>query len=66
MLDRRCGVADPTRRAIVAGWRAGEARVTESRRPFAISLNSVSKHVRMLERAKLVSRRSRGASTSSA
>ena len=39
----------------------GEARVTERlARPFAISLNSVSKHIRMLERAGLVRRRIEG------
>ena len=38
----------------------GEARVTDLARPFAISLNSVSKHIRMLERAHLVRRRRAG------
>ena len=38
----------------------GEARVTELARPFTISLNSVSKHIRMLERAQLVRRRRAG------
>jgi DNA-binding transcriptional ArsR family regulator len=50
-------LADPTRRAILQRLAAGEARVTELARPFAISLNSVSKHIRMLERAQLVRRR---------
>ena len=51
-------LADPTRRAILARLaQAGEARVTDVARPFAISLNSVSKHIRMLERAQLVRRR---------
>ena len=61
MLDETLqALADPTRRAIVARLAAGEARVTDVARPFAISLNSVSKHVRMLERARLVSRRVEG------
>lgn len=61
MLDETLqALADPTRRAIVARLAAGEARVTDVARPFAISLNSVSKHVRMLERAKLVRRRVEG------
>ena len=61
MLDAVMGaLADPTRRAIVARLAAGEARVTDVAKPFGISLNSVSKHVRMLERAKLVSRRIEG------
>lgn len=53
-------VADPTRRAILQRLAQGEARVTELARPFAISLNSVSKHIRVLERAQLVRRRRAG------
>lgn len=53
-------LADPTRRAILAKLSEGEARVTELAAPFSISLNSVSKHIRMLERAKLVTRSIRG------
>ena len=61
MLDATlAALADPTRRAILSRLAAGEARVTDVARPFAISLNSVSKHVRMLERAKLVQRRVEG------
>lgn len=50
-------LADPTRRAIVERLRRGEARVTELAEPFAMSLNAVSKHIRVLEQAKLVRRR---------
>jgi DNA-binding transcriptional ArsR family regulator len=50
-------LADPTRRAILARLARGEARVTDVAAPFAISLAAVSKHVRVLERAKLVRRR---------
>ena len=53
-------LADPTRRAILQRLSRGEARVTELARPFAISLNSVSKHIRALERADLVRRRRAG------
>jgi DNA-binding transcriptional ArsR family regulator len=53
-------LADPTRRAILQRLSQGEARVTDLARPFAISLNSVSKHIRMLERAHLVRRRRAG------
>ncbi|MBU1375557.1 MAG: metalloregulator ArsR/SmtB family transcription factor [Alphaproteobacteria bacterium] len=61
MLDATlAALADPTRRAILSRLAQGEARVTDVARPFAISLNSVSKHVRMLERAKLVRRRIAG------
>lgn len=53
-------LADPTRRAILKRLSAGEARVTELARPFDISLNAVSKHIRILERAHLVRRRVKG------
>ena len=53
-------LADPTRRAILARLAHGEARVTDLAAPFPISLNSVSKHIRMLERADLVRRRKDG------
>jgi DNA-binding transcriptional ArsR family regulator len=61
MLDATLtALAHPTRRAILARLADGEARVTEIAAPFAISLNSVSKHIRMLERAALVRRRIEG------
>jgi DNA-binding transcriptional ArsR family regulator len=61
MLDATlAALADPTRRAILGRLARGEARVTELAKPFAISLNSVSKHIRMLERAGLVRRRVEG------
>ena len=53
-------LADPTRRAILQRLSSGEARVTEVAAPFGISLNSVSKHIRILERADLVRRRVAG------
>jgi DNA-binding transcriptional ArsR family regulator len=53
-------IADPTRRAILLRLAAGEARVTDLAQPFPISLNSVSKHIRMLERARLVRRQRAG------
>jgi DNA-binding transcriptional ArsR family regulator len=60
-LDRTLiALADPTRRAILQRLREGEARVTALAGPFAISLNSVSKHIRVLERAHLVRRRKSG------
>ena len=58
--DTLMALADPTRRAILQRLALGEARVTELARPFAISLNSVSKHIRTLERARLVRRRRAG------
>jgi DNA-binding transcriptional ArsR family regulator len=60
-LDRTLvALADPTRRAILERLSRGEARVTELAAPFSMSLNSVSKHIRMLERADLVRRRRSG------
>jgi DNA-binding transcriptional ArsR family regulator len=53
-------LADPTRRAILQRLSQGEARVTDLAGPFPISLNSVSKHIRILERARLVRRRRAG------
>ena len=60
-MDNLLGaVADSTRRAILARLAVSDARVTEVASEFPISLNSVSKHVRMLERAGLVRRTVRG------
>lgn len=54
-LDAVFGAAaDATRRAILTRLAASDARVTELAADFPISLNSVSKHIRMLERAGLV------------
>ncbi|MEO8161617.1 MAG: metalloregulator ArsR/SmtB family transcription factor [Arenimonas sp.] len=56
-LDHLFGaIADPTRRAILDRLARGEARVTDIAADFPISLNSVSKHLRMRERAGLVKR----------
>lgn len=49
-------LADPTRRAILGRLAAGEATVTELAEPFAMSLPAVSKHLRVLERAGLITR----------
>jgi DNA-binding transcriptional ArsR family regulator len=49
-------LADPTRRAILARLARGEASVTELARPFAMSQPAISKHLRVLERAGLISR----------
>ncbi|MGE3856939.1 MAG: ArsR/SmtB family transcription factor [Dehalococcoidia bacterium] len=49
-------LADPTRRAILGRLAAGEASVTEIAAPFAISLPAISKHLKVLERAGLISR----------
>ncbi len=49
-------LADPTRRAILARLASGEASVTELAKPFAMSQPAISKHLKVLERAGLVSR----------
>ncbi len=49
-------LADPTRRAILARLASGEASVLELAKPFNISLPAVSKHLKVLERAGLISR----------
>lgn len=60
-LDRTfTALADPTRRAILARLCEGPLRVTEIAAPFDMSLNAVSKHLKLLERAKLVRRDVRG------
>ncbi len=58
--DILIALADPTRRAILELLSRGDARVTDVAEPFPISLNSVSKHIRLLERAGLVRRDVRG------
>jgi DNA-binding transcriptional ArsR family regulator len=49
-------LADPTRRAILARLASGEATVNELVEPFALSQPAISKHMKVLERAGLVSR----------
>jgi DNA-binding transcriptional ArsR family regulator len=49
-------LADPTRRAILARLAAGEATVNELAEPFDISLPAVSRHLKVLERAGLITR----------
>ena|ERR1041385_5967461 len=53
-------LAHPARRAMLQRLSRGEVRVTTLARPFAMSLNAVSKHIRVLERAHLVRRRRAG------
>ena len=50
-------LADPTRRAIVARLATGDATVGELAEPFAMTLPGISKHLKVLERAGLISRR---------
>lgn len=55
--DTLIALADETRRSILRRLATGEARVTEVAAPYDMSLNSVSKHIRILERSGLVRRR---------
>ena len=60
-LDRvYAALADPTRRAILMRLTRHDARVTELAAPFDMSLNAVSKHLRVLEEAGLIRREVRG------
>jgi DNA-binding transcriptional ArsR family regulator len=49
-------LADPTRRAMLAKLRKGEATVNELAAPFAMTLPAVSRHIKVLEKAGLISR----------
>jgi DNA-binding transcriptional ArsR family regulator len=49
-------LADPTRRAILARLAVGETSVTELAEPFAMSLPAISRHLKVLERAGLITR----------
>ena len=49
-------LADPTRRAILQTLASGAARITDVAAPFDMSLNAISKHIKILERAGLVRR----------
>lgn len=56
-LDRTfAALSDPTRRAILARLASGEASVQDLAKPFKMSLPAVSKHLKVLERAKLIGR----------
>jgi DNA-binding transcriptional ArsR family regulator len=60
-LDRAyAALADPTRRAILAALRDGDARITDLARPLPMTFAGVSRHVAVLEEAGLVQRTIRG------
>jgi DNA-binding transcriptional ArsR family regulator len=56
LSDTFAALADPTRRAILARLAVGDATVGELRAPFAISAPAISKHLKVLERAGLITR----------
>jgi len=53
-------ISDPTRRAIIGRLAGGPARISDVAEPFAMSLTAVCKHVKALERARLVRRTRHG------
>lgn len=53
-------ISHPSRRAIIAQLSQGPARITEIAAPFDMSLNAVSKHIKVLEKAGLIHRNKRG------
>jgi DNA-binding transcriptional ArsR family regulator len=58
VLDARfSALADPTRRSIIARLAKGDASVTELAAPFTMSQPAITKHLKVLERAGLISRR---------
>jgi DNA-binding transcriptional ArsR family regulator len=56
LSDTFAALADPTRRAILARLASGEAAVMDLAKPFDMSLPAISKHLKVLERAGLISR----------
>ena len=56
LSDTFGALADPTRRAILARLSEGEATVNELAEPFPITVQAVSKHLKVLERAGLIAR----------
>jgi DNA-binding transcriptional ArsR family regulator len=56
LSDTFSALADPTRRAILAHLAQGEATVNELAEPFPVSLQAISKHLKVLERAGLITR----------
>lgn len=56
LTETFAALADPTRRAILARLASGEASVTELAAPFDMSMPAISKHLKVLERARLISR----------
>lgn len=53
-------LADPTRRAILAQLTQGEAMISDLARPFSLSQPAISRHIKVLENARLIQRRTQG------
>jgi DNA-binding transcriptional ArsR family regulator len=60
LSDVLTAISHPSRRAIIGQLAAGPARFTDIARPFDLSLNAITKHLKLLERAGLISRDKQG------
>src|ERR1700722_872528 len=60
LTDVLSAISHPSRRAIIGQLSAGPARFTDIAKPFDTALNSVTKHLKILERAGLIERRKQG------
>jgi DNA-binding transcriptional ArsR family regulator len=60
LTDVFTAISHPSRRAIIEQLSSGPARFTDIARPFDTALNSVTKHLKLLERAGLIERRKQG------
>jgi DNA-binding transcriptional ArsR family regulator len=60
LTDVLTAISHPTRRAIIGQLAAGPARFTDIAKPFDTALNSVTKHLKLLERAGLIERQKQG------
>jgi DNA-binding transcriptional ArsR family regulator len=58
--DILTAISHPSRRAIIGRLAAGPARFTDVAKPFDVSLNAITKHLKLLERAGLIAREKRG------
>jgi len=60
LSDVLTAISHPSRRAIIGKLAAGPARFTDIAKPFDLALNAITKHLKLLERAGLISRRKKG------
>lgn len=60
LSDILTAISHPSRRAIIGRLATGPARFTDIARPFDLSLNAITKHLKLLERAGLISREKQG------
>ena len=60
LSDVLTAISHPSRRAIISRLAAGPARFTDIAEPFDLSLNAITKHLKLLERAGLISREKKG------